>query len=373
MSSLAKVLHFPRKAATPSLSPEEAVRAAEALLAVPMGNRSEDFLFQYLSSPDVLSSLARHLRSQRDSAPSLVLQEALLVYRWISGREQRLGLFDERDYFLGEFAFLAACAYRVLGKREEAFRWFDRAEAGFRHTVNPAAGLANIGYARLALRHEMGRYEDVLDLIPSLTASFEKLGMVVESAKCCLLKAMALKQCGRLDEALRTLEPLPALAQVQAQPSLQARVLSEIGDVRQQQGRPDLAIVLYEKALGLLAHERVSMARADLKMFLGGLLSGAADHHGALGWYRSALADCAELGMATRLAYGRVLVADELLALDRPREAEWEILQALPTIEEQRMVPEGFAAVGLLRESVRRKKADPNALRELRERLQKQS
>ena len=32
---------------------------------------------------------------------------------------------------------------------------------------------------------------------------------------------------------------------------------------------------------------------------------------------------------------------------DRPREAEWEILAALPTIEEQKMVPEGFAAVGV--------------------------
>jgi hypothetical protein len=47
--------------------------------------------------------------------------------------------------------------------------------------------------------------------------------------------------------------------------------------------------------------------------------------------------------------------------------------QALPTIEEQKMEPEGFAAVALLRESVKRRKADPNALRELREYLQKQN
>ncbi len=43
---------------------------------------------------------------------------------------------------------------------------------------------------------------------------------------------------------------------------------------------------------------------------------------------------------------------------------------ALPTIEEQKMVPEGFAAMALLKESVRRRKTDPNALRELREHVQ---
>ena len=53
-----------------------------------------------------------------------------------------------------------------------------------------------------------------------------------------------------------------------------------------------------------------------------------------------------------------------------PREAEWELLAALPTINEQQMVPEGFAAVALLQESVRRRKTDPKALAELREYLQ---
>ncbi len=36
-------------------------------------------------------------------------------------------------------------------------------------------------------------------------------------------------------------------------------------------------------------------------------------------------------------------------------------------LEERKMVPEGFAAVALLKESVGRRKTDPTALRELRE------
>jgi hypothetical protein len=62
-------------------------------------------------------------------------------------------------------------------------------------------------------------------------------------------------------------------------------------------------------------------------------------------------------------------LAEALLEVGRAREAEWEILAALPTIEEQKMVPEGFAAIALLRESVKQRKTDPKALLELRQYL----
>jgi hypothetical protein len=85
--------------------------------------------------------------------------------------------------------------------------------------------------------------------------------------------------------------------------------------------------------------------------------------------FREGIRGYAELGMKTYVAYAQVMLAETLLALGRNREAEWEILSALPTIEEQKMVPEGFAAVAILRESASRRQADPNALRELREHL----
>ena len=84
---------------------------------------------------------------------------------------------------------------------------------------------------------------------------------------------------------------------------------------------------------------------------------------------RGAVGDYLALEMATFVAYYRVLLAETLIALSRNREAEWEILAALPTIESECMVPEGFAALSLLRESVRRRAADVSALREVKERL----
>jgi hypothetical protein len=86
--------------------------------------------------------------------------------------------------------------------------------------------------------------------------------------------------------------------------------------------------------------------------------------------FREAIGDYVALGMATQVAYLRLVLAEALTESDRRREAEWEILAALPTIDEQHMVREGFAALALLKESVRQRKTDPNALRELREHLQ---
>ena len=89
--------------------------------------------------------------------------------------------------------------------------------------------------------------------------------------------------------------------------------------------------------------------------------------------YRVARNDYQELGFRGFVTQLSLVIAETLLALGRDREAEWEILSALPTIEAEKMVPEGFAAVALLGESARRRKTDPTALRELREHLQAKS
>jgi hypothetical protein len=75
------------------------------------------------------------------------------------------------------------------------------------------------------------------------------------------------------------------------------------------------------------------------------------------------------LGFKTKVAYIRMLLAETLLLADRPREAEVEILAALPTIEEQEMAAEGIVAISLLRESIRQSCPDREVLRQVREHL----
>jgi len=126
----------------------------------------------------------------------------------------------------------------------------------------------------------------------------------------------------------------------------------------------------FQTALGLLADRPVCPARADLKLYVGGV-------HRALGSlgeaelaFRSAQSDYSFLEMSGQVAYTHLVIAETLLEMRREREAEWEILAALPAIDEIQMVPEALAAASLLRESVHRRQTDPKALQALRGHLQ---
>jgi hypothetical protein len=127
---------------------------------------------------------------------------------------------------------------------------------------------------------------------------------------------------------------------------------------------------VYAEALPVVQGNGASAGLAELKFSIGDTYRAQNSLGKALEAYRAAQSDFAEIQMTTFVAQLGLVIAEILLSLGRHREAEWEILSALPTIEEQKLVPEGFAAVALLRESVSRRKTDPNALRELRERLQ---
>lgn len=74
-------------------------------------------------------------------------------------------------------------------------------------------------------------------------------------------------------------------------------------------------------------------------------------------------------GFPSHAAYLRVVLAETLMVGGHENDAVAEIVAVLPIIDEQGLVREGIAAIGLLRESIRRKKADPNVLRELRYQL----
>jgi tetratricopeptide (TPR) repeat protein len=371
MPETARILQFPRPQTCPTLSAEESREATLRYLDPVPAERTEGFKEALLSSPDVLFALCARLRDISDSSPAVVGPEAGDTYGWLAASGRQVGLFDERDYLLGEFALVAGGANRLLGKHVDAELWLDRAEASFRHTVNSTPNLANVAYARLALRFQTRRFQDVLELIPSLEQSYERLGMVRELAKSRFLEAMCLKQSARDCEASGKFRFLAeSLERSGADPALLGHVLIEVGSYCAADGRGDDALREYGRAAALLREADRPMALAHLKVTIGETLKGEGKLTEALTAFRSAVENYLQLEMTTFVAYTRLFVADVLLALDRARQAEWEILQALPTIEEQKMVPEGFAAVALLKESVRRRQADPDALRQLREHLQ---
>jgi tetratricopeptide (TPR) repeat protein len=370
MPEVAKVLPFRAKVGIAPCSREEATARAGTFLALPEADRSERCVNEAYSDGDVLTSICSQLWELINTSPSDVAGESPRIYKWLSAKDARDFFFDERDFFLGESALLAAGSFRLLGKRDETERWLDRADANFRHTVAPAAHLARVSYIRLTLRYDMRRHEEVLELVPSVALTFQKLGMESDLAKCRFLEAMSLKELGRIDEAAAGFERLVSAEAGRAEPALCGMALVNLGDLQSAQSSFVAALSSYAQAAPLLEAGKRFSALADLKLMVAVTLRRIGNIADALDAYRISLRDYVGLEMTTRAAYVRILFAEALLEAGKPREAEWEILAALPTIDQEKMVPEGFAAMELLRGSVRQRNADPRALLELREYLQ---
>ena len=183
-----RLLRFPTK----PISSDEGAAAARAALEVPIESREIRAFALQLEEPEVLLGICGILRSELETAPDKVLREAEFFYRFLEQPKRSIGILDEREFFLGETALVAGTACRLLYRREDARRWFDRSEAWFRHTVNSVADWARLSYQRLALRLEEREFEEVRELVPLLIESFEKLDMREEALKCRFLEGIVL-------------------------------------------------------------------------------------------------------------------------------------------------------------------------------------
>ena len=144
MPEVAKVLPFRARVGAVPLLARGGVSACSGLSESSSADRSEQTSTSAYSDGDVLTAVCSQLWELINTTPADVAEESPRIYQWLSAKTARDFFFDERDFFLGESALLAAGSFRLLGKREETERWLDRADASFRHTVAPAAHLARV-------------------------------------------------------------------------------------------------------------------------------------------------------------------------------------------------------------------------------------
>ena len=308
----------------------------------------------------------------RNYLPRQAFEGAATLYCTLSESRSRVGLFDDLEYLSGSVALTCGGAARQLGLLAEAETWFERASAHFLRTLDPAPLLAALGFARLCLMYERDRHEVVLRRQPMVRELVSRAGMRSYVFKCDLLRAKSLNAIGRRSEARQLLESIEDEVTSGAERGVAGLVLTLLADLLQQDGEYDGAFLKLRAADELLKESDYGFARGDLKTILGDWLRRQGRIQEALSSLRGAVEEYQRLGMVRWEAYSRLLLAETLLAYRRPQEAEAQILCALPPIEELKIVPEGVAAVALLRESLRRQKADPEALRLLREHLAKQ-
>lgn len=356
-----RVLPFPHRL----ISPGDVEKAAALILETPMGERTVRIPASKLEEPEVLLALCLRIQGMLDSMPAIARDEAEFLYRFVRVPERPVGLFDEREYFLGELALLAGTACRQLSRRDEARLWFDRSEAGFRHTLNAVADLARLAYQRLALRMEERHLDAVLELVPSLIQSFDKCGLPEEALKARFLEGLAWMEGERIGEAIQAFRDIAADAERLGSEKLLASAYGNLTHLYGMMGDAQGAMECSRLAIPVLRRLNDRVALAKLQWGLATLLRETNQILPAVDAYRSAQKEFEEIGMRADVAALHLVVADLLLELGQDAGAIESVLQALPVIGELQMVSEGMAALQLLRESLRDKRIDREALREL--------
>jgi tetratricopeptide (TPR) repeat protein len=266
---------------------------------------------------------------------------------------------------LGELARISGTACRQLSQRDEARRWFDLSEVWLLRIKNTSGSLAKLAYQRLALRTEERDSESVMRVLPGLISKFQSLGMFEDAIKARFLEAVALMETDRLSEGKELYGRIVREAEALKNENLLAWGYVNLAQMHCMTGDAEEAWQLAERAAPIMRRLGNQVGLAKLQLGIAFLLRSRVDAGRAIEGYRLAQREFAELGMRADVAAIHLVIAELLLDIGQEKQAEWEIRQALPLIEEYKLVPEGFAAMTLLRESLRRQKIDREALRNL--------
>ncbi len=351
------------------LNAEEGLPRAQRVLETPFEERLTSAAELHLDDPEMLLALLGLLPKMWDAAPKKVLEEATFLYGYLESLEIRYPtdpiLIDEREYFLGESARIAGTAARFLSRRDDARSWFDLAEAWFLATENAPSNLARLGYQRLALRLEERDFEGVLKLAPHLVANFERMAMVEDAVRARFLLAVVLKEKGRLPEAVEIFEQIAERSRAISNENLLGWAVMNLAQTYGVLGDAEKAVAAAAEAAPLLRKQDNHVALGKLQAGLGLLLRTKGQIAGAMEALRKAQREFSEIALHADAASMHLILADLLLDAEQPAQAEWEIRAALPIIDEYKLVPEGIAALSLLRDSVRRRQIDRQALRGL--------
>jgi tetratricopeptide (TPR) repeat protein len=358
-----ELLPFPLR--TRKVSTADALVAAEQMLVTPIADRAARASELGLEDAETLLAACDVLRSRLETSPSSDRDDAEFLFHFLIESERQVGHFDEKEYFLGEFALIAGTACRILFRREEAHKWFARAEARFVLTENASSNIARLAYQKLALAAEERRFEEVLEAAPLWATTFRKLGLAESAVKCLFIQGNVYREMGQVPLAIEVFQRICVEAEEIGNERLLALASGTLAQFHRVVGDLPEALACAQRALPYLQETSNRVNLAKLRWCVGDIFREQGNRADALESYRSALRESEEIGIRGEVVALHLVIADLLLDAGMDRQAEWEVRAALPIIDEEQMVPEGMAALGLLRESLRRRQLDRGALREL--------
>jgi tetratricopeptide (TPR) repeat protein len=338
---------------------------AEQLLSTPFALRRSRFRDFELRNSELLVAVAQRLHQRAEWEPQQIRTEAESFFRLLESHDLEANGSADKDFLLGEFALLVGSCSRLLGRWEDAQRWLSMAETFFCRCGGAASLSVRVAYQRLALAAEQRRLGVVLEKAPEVAEQAARLGMVEENLKCRTIAALAFTETGQYEEAITRLEEIRKEAIEASNPRLTGIAATNLALAYAELGRLDEALDAIKEATPLQLGSGSQIGLMKLRWFMGGVLQRQGKTEEALDTYRTARLTAERLGIRCDVAALHLVAANLLLDSGLDAEAESEVRAALPIIDDLGMVPEGVAALSLLRESLRRRKLDRNAIRTL--------
>ena len=189
--------------------------------------------------------------------------------------------------------------------------------------------------------------------------------MIEEALKCRFLEGVSHAERGETVNAIEIHLPIIREAEEVGNTRLVALAAINLSQFFAELGKVEQALMYARKALPLLERLDSRVHLVKLQISMARLSQKQGQLPAALDAYQQALAKAAGLAARGDVAAIHLVIADVLLEMGQETEAEAEVRAALPIIDEEKMVPEGIAALSLLRESLRRRQIDKQALRDL--------
>jgi tetratricopeptide (TPR) repeat protein len=315
--------------------------------------------------PELLLAILAILWNNADSTPSVACTEFEYFYRLLARQSRSIGPDGEREYLLSLFALGTGVGNRLLFRVAEAEDWLTRAEAHIALVHNDDALKARLQYQRLALSAERRRFAEVLDRAPSLAKAFERLKMPIDLLKTRLIEALALREIGLPNKGIPVMKQVFDGATFLDNLKLKAQSANGLTQLYRVVGDLDRALDWVSVTLPLLEQTKQTIGLAKLRWCFGDILREKGRPLEAMEAYTAALHDSENLGIRNDAVAIHLVLAEMLFEAYRPDEAFEHVRAALPIIDEEKMLPEAIAALSLLRESLRRRQIDKQALREL--------
>ena len=303
----------------------------------------------FLAKPEDIFIALAILKRDRNRRSKAVVSAAIAIYRRVLRVPVPGATELERQFFLGEAAYLAGAISRTSGRRKTSSQWLS---AALSHFERCAAREPLVSRVKLCLSLHAQRsheHEESERWRRGLFERFIEWGMAREAFTFRLVELVILKDRGVTVPVIRALSELADDLRGASEPSLLAATMLALGDLLCGSGDTDSGFVMLHEALALASGVGDLFTSACACISMGDRKANEGQLSEAIEWFNAGLRAAESAGSPSQLAHFRVVVADELVARSLNDEARTLLALAIPVLNEETMVAESIHAISLLK------------------------